>query len=218
MARIEWRELARTALASDPNRRLLSVALAAAVMLLRPTPPEAPVPAPAIASAARPRPAAEGAAESPAPSRRQRPARRRRAREAAAAPPLPSVPSPSPAAARPLRVAPPPPLVLEHGELVARMRKGGVGAPLVENRDGQLSVAGRVTPLSIPVRAGARFVRERGRVRLAVQEFSIRGAPRPDYQALADAKLARLVDVESAAARVVVMKDGRELYAQEVDR
>ena len=80
-------------------------------------------------------------------------------------------------------------------------------------RDGAISYAGdrivirghvQVWPASFAVHVEATFARVDGCVRLHVEELLVSGRRMPGRRADAEARLARLVDVESEAVRVVV--------------
>lgn len=115
--------------------------------------------------------------------------------------------------------APPAPLVFDRAELVARARRGGLRDASIEEGEGCAAIRGRVRHLGLlwPVRMEALFVREGGRVRMKAFRLlvsgRVMGARLPD----ANARLERLVDVESAAARVEIRDGGRLVYGQEVD-
>lgn len=102
----------------------------------------------------------------------------------------------------------PPPLQLEHRELVRRLRS--------RVRDGAIHYTGdrvvldgkvQVWPAWFRIHVEATFARAGGRVRLHVEELLVSGRGMPGRRGDAEARLARLVDVESEAVRVLV-RDG----------
>lgn len=111
-----------------------------------------------------------------------------------------------------------PALILDHDMLTSLARSGVPGINIVYTPSRVAFVTRfRAAVLWIDVRAEAIFVREAGRLRLALQYLSAAGirqnASRFDE---AKAKLAKLVDVETPARRVEIYKAGQLVYTQEV--
>lgn len=113
----------------------------------------------------------------------------------------------------------PPALVLDHQEIVARARSGGLRDASLTYPDDRAVLRGRVRYLGLwwPIRVEAVFVREGARVRMRALELFVRGRAMPARRGDADARIARLVDEESAAVRVEIRDGGRVVYVQGVE-
>lgn len=120
------------------------------------------------------------------------------------------------ALADPTRAAPPATLVLEHEQLAAVARGDGASLSYTAHR---VILRKRVRYAWVwwPVRVEAVLTREDGVVRLVTDRVLVRGRDYPAGVTKADSKIAGLVRVESAAARVEIRRAGRVVYAQDLD-